>query len=200
MAKRGSVWRRYYIHEIQKEYAIMVVILLLVYTFILSLFLFGPPAIKLFADVPLPEKAEASTQVLVFADRLWPAVIVSFFLSTAISVYATHRVAGPIYRFEQTIKKLLLGDISVRIKLRENDRLVYLSNLINQMADNMSAAIGDVKKETVEMKEILDKIMPELGSQGHKDMLKSVEDIAEHRDRIEKMLAKFNVTQVKKAD
>ena len=200
MAKRGYGLRRYYIHEIQKEYAIMVVILLLVYTFILSLFLFGPPAIKLFADAPLPEKAEASTQILVFADRLWPAVIVSLFLSTAISIYVTHRVAGPIYRFEQTVKRLILGDISVRIKLRENDRLVYLSNLINQMADNMSAAIGDVKKETVEIKEILDKILPELGSQGHKDMLKSVEDIAERRDRIEKVLAKFSVTPIKEAN
>lgn len=200
MAKRGYGLRRYYIHEIQKEYTIMVVILLLVYTFILSLFLFGSPAIKLFADVPLPEKAEASTQILVFADRLWPAVIVSLFLSTAISIYVTHRVAGPIYRFEQTVKRLILGDISVRIKLRENDRLVYLSNLINQMADNISAAIGDVKKETVEMKEILDKILPELGSQGYKDMVKCVEDIAEHRDRIEKVLAKFSVTQVEKAN
>ena len=122
------------------------------------------------------------------------------FLSTAISIYVTHRVAGPIYRFEQTVKRLILGDISVRIKLRENDRLVYLSNLINQMADNMSAAIGDVKKETVEIKEILDKILPELGSQGHKDMLKSVEDIAERRDRIEKVLAKFSVTPIKEAN
>lgn len=200
MAKRGSVWRRYYIHEIQKEYAVMVIMLLLAYTFILSLSLFGPPAIKLFSDIPLSEKLEASTQVLVLADRLWVALIISLFLSTVISIYVTHRIAGPIYRFEQTIKRLLLGDISVKIKLRENDRLVYLSNLINQMTDNMSAAIGDVKKETVEMKEILDKILPELGTQGQKDILKSVEDVAEHRDRIEKVLAKFNVTPIKKTN
>ncbi|MBI3756326.1 MAG: hypothetical protein HY265_09215, partial [Deltaproteobacteria bacterium] len=114
----------YYIHEIQREYTILIVILLLAYTAILSLFLFGPPAIKLFRDVPLTERAEAAAHILLFAERLWPAVIIALFLSSLVSIYVTNRVGGPIYRFEQMIKRLILGDISVRVKHRENDRLV----------------------------------------------------------------------------
>ncbi len=200
MVERGYRRRKYYIHEIQKGYAILVVILLLIYTFILTLFLFIPPAIKLFTDVPLTEKADAAAQVLVFANRLWPAVIISLFLSSLISIYATHRVAGPIYRFEQMVKKVILGDISERIRLRENDKLIYLSKLLNQMIDTIDASITDIKVEADEMEKLLDRIIPELGTEGNREVLRLIGEIAEHCNKIEASVAKFKMSSFKKGD
>ncbi|MBI5047344.1 MAG: methyl-accepting chemotaxis protein [Deltaproteobacteria bacterium] len=200
MAERGYKRRKYYIHEIQKEYAILIVILLLVYTVILGLFLFGPPAIKLFTDVPLTERAEAAANIFLFAERLWPAVIITLFLSSLVSIYVTNRVGGPIHRFEQMIKRVMLGDISARVKLRENDRLIYLSKLLNQMVDSINTPITDIRQETIEMKKILEKILPELESKAEIGIISDIESIAAHRDRIETVLAKFKVSSFKEAE
>lgn len=197
MEKRGYKRRKYYVHEIQKEYAVMIVILLLVYTFILSVFLFGLPAIKLFTDAPLSEKGEAATQILVFAERLWPAVVFSLILSGFLTIYITNRVAGPIYRFEQMIRKLIAGDFSDRVKLRDKDRLVEFSDLLNQLTGSINASLSDVKNETAEIKKILEQMLPDLKAKGEKGILKYAEGILEHHEKIEAALDRFRLSSLR---
>ncbi len=70
-------------------------------------------------------------------------IISSFFYKIAIyvlfviiiSAILSHKMAGPVYRFEQTCKAIAKGDFSQRVHLRKGDRLQELQEEFNKMMD-----------------------------------------------------------------
>ncbi|MDP3730678.1 MAG: methyl-accepting chemotaxis protein [Candidatus Omnitrophota bacterium] len=61
-----------------------------------------------------------------------------------IGIYASHKIAGPIYRIERFLASMVDGDISEPLTLRKNDELISLADGINRLADSIKSA---VKKE-----------------------------------------------------
>lgn len=70
-------------------------------------------------------------------------IVSSFFYKIAIyvlfvviiSAIVSHKMAGPVYRFEQTCKKIAQGDFSQRVHLRQGDSFTDLQNDFNTMMD-----------------------------------------------------------------
>lgn len=70
-------------------------------------------------------------------------IVSSFFYKIAIyillviiiSAIVSHKMAGPVYRFEQTCKEIAKGDFSQRVHLRKGDQLVELQEAFNNMMD-----------------------------------------------------------------
>lgn len=58
-----------------------------------------------------------------------------------ISAILSHKMAGPVYRFEQTCKAIAKGDFSKRVHLRKGDQLTELQDAFNQMMDRVEAEI-----------------------------------------------------------
>lgn len=58
-----------------------------------------------------------------------------------ISAIVSHKMAGPVYRFEQTCKAIAKGDFSQRVHLRQGDRLTDLQNEFNKMMDVVQSRI-----------------------------------------------------------
>ena len=54
-------------------------------------------------------------------------------LNIYLAVWLSHRIAGPVYRLKQSMRQAGSGDLSVLIKLRENDELQDLKNEFNNM-------------------------------------------------------------------
>lgn len=65
-------------------------------------------------------------------------------LVVIIGIYASHKIAGPIYRIERFLGAMSEGDYSVPLILRRNDELISLATGINKVMDSMKAT---VKKE-----------------------------------------------------
>lgn len=82
-------------------------------------------------------------------------VAASFFYKIAIyllfvviiSAILSHKMAGPVYRFEQTCKAIAKGDFSQRVHLRKGDQLMELQDEFNKMMDRIEAEINQKKKE-----------------------------------------------------
>ena len=55
------------------------------------------------------------------------------FVITASSILLSHRVAGPLYRIELTLDKLIQGQDVEYIRLRKNDELKELAEKINRL-------------------------------------------------------------------
>jgi methyl-accepting chemotaxis protein len=61
------------------------------------------------------------------------------------SVVLSHRVAGPVYRFERSAEEVSKGDLTSRVFLREGDQLVDLRDAFNGMVDTLRGKVaGDV--------------------------------------------------------
>ena len=67
-----------------------------------------------------------------------------------ISAILSHKMAGPVYRFEQTCKAIAKGDFSQRVHLREGDQFTELQDEFNRMMDRVEAEINKnpANKET----------------------------------------------------
>lgn len=188
--------RRFYVHPIQKRYAFFAAILLIIYTSLIVLFLFLPPAIKLISGGSFEEKVQAAFQYIALGERIWPAIAISIPILAIISIYVTHKLAGPIYRFEKMLKEMIDGDLSVRIRLRKGDDLKELACLLNQLLDNMEGLVKDIKKREAEIGADLPLIIKGLGSTPHagQELLDRMQRIIEKNREIREILEKFKLS------
>ena len=62
-----------------------------------------------------------------------------------ISAIVSHKMAGPVYRFEQTCKAIAKGDFSQRVHLRKGDQLTDLQDEFNNMMDRVEEEIKKSK-------------------------------------------------------
>ncbi|MBP5403656.1 MAG: hypothetical protein J6Y17_01030 [Elusimicrobiaceae bacterium] len=60
-----------------------------------------------------------------------------------ISAIVSHKMAGPVYRFEQTCKAIAKGDFSQRVHLRKGDQLIELQDEFNKMMDVVESRINN---------------------------------------------------------
>src|SRR5437899_5900300 len=162
--KRQPQWRtRFYVHKIQRTYAIW----LGLFMFFSALLVFGVvffiplllPVIKLASPLPLAERAIAANQFLILAQTVWPALALMIPASAVFSIYLTHRLAGPLYRFEQTARELIQGNLGLRIRLRKRDELHELAGLLNEVFDMLEQAFRDMRDSTAHVREVLSSIM-----------------------------------------
>ena len=63
-----------------------------------------------------------------------------------ISAILSHKMAGPVYRFEQTCKAIAKGDFSQRVHLRKGDQLTDLQEDFNATMDRVEADINKNKQ------------------------------------------------------
>ncbi len=64
---------------------------------------------------------------------------------TAIGIYLSHKIAGPIYRIDKFLDDMVLGNLVSRIVLRKGDELMSVADKINILNDSLRATIGNQK-------------------------------------------------------
>ncbi len=62
-------------------------------------------------------------------------------------VLLSHRIAGPLYRVQKALHEIGQGDLTHRIRLRENDQLDELAQALNQFAQRMDEKLGSLQRE-----------------------------------------------------
>jgi signal transduction histidine kinase len=126
----------------QLKIAITLVLSFIVYSIILAFVIFYPLSQEFYASVNIHDQARISEQVLGLHTRLWPAIFIVAILIGIQIIIKSHRLFGPVYRFEKTIKGYLTGDFSERIYLRKHDEFKEMGALINDLADYIEGAKG----------------------------------------------------------
>ncbi|MBF0544967.1 MAG: methyl-accepting chemotaxis protein [Candidatus Riflebacteria bacterium] len=69
-------------------------------------------------------------------------VVVFVMLIAILSVFVSHKIAGPVYHFERSAKFIASGDLTHRVKLRYGDELRDLQDAFNQMTDSLRSMVG----------------------------------------------------------
>ena len=78
------------------------------------------------------------------ADFFYKIAIYLLFV-VVISAFLSHKMAGPVYRFEQVCKAIAKGDFSQRVHLRQGDQFMELQDDFNAMMDRVEAEINKNK-------------------------------------------------------
>jgi len=202
--KRLPLWkRRFYVHKIQRTYAIWFGL----FMFFSSLLVFGlaflapfiPPALKLVSQIPLEERARAANQFLILAQTVtvWPALAVLIPAAAVFSIYLPHRLAGPLFRLEQTARELIRGNLALRIRLRKGDELHELAGLLNEVLDKLEQAFRGIRESQTHVREVLSWIMDEMRKQPsvNREVLNRLEIALKGGERIDEILKRFQLSK-----
>ncbi|MFH1282108.1 MAG: hypothetical protein ABII27_00405 [bacterium] len=111
----------------------------------------------IFSDIP------AAREAIITFTKLLLIILVSFGAGLALySIYVSHKVAGPMYRFEQVLSALCEGDLTVRSNIRKDDELKDFQEVINNTILRIHSIIKEdkekIKQASVIIKELKENI------------------------------------------
>jgi len=89
---------------------------------------------------------------------------VSAVIGIGVLIFLSHRLAGPLYRFENILDAIKKGDLTQRFKLRENDQFVELANSINEHTDTLDKNMGHLKAGVMEFSQLASKMQTAMAS------------------------------------
>jgi len=119
--------------------------------------------IYLFLDSELDANLMSShTKYKNMKDMLLPIVVALSFINVLISsfiiaffvLFASFRIAGPLFRVNSALIDVASGNLKPFISLRDNDQLLEISQSIQALTKNFSKdlnQLGQIKKRLIEM-------------------------------------------------
>jgi methyl-accepting chemotaxis protein len=72
----------------------------------------------------------------------WKMIVAVVFICF-VSIFVSHKIAGPVYRFEESARTIANGDFSYRIKLRKGDELHDLAIAFNRMTESLESIVQE---------------------------------------------------------
>lgn len=190
--------KNYFIEKrFQIKYMLLTMLLLLVYSFIFVVIIFAPYMLTLYFDYPLVEKTEAARAILLLHAKVWPGIGAVILLFGAVSIFITHKIAGPLYRLKKSLSQVTEGNLNVVVKLRKWDDLQDLAEHVNILIEELRTFVTTLRNDY----NLLSEYILELEHKIEIKMLTEesgreiINKVQESRKNIENALKKFKIQQ-----
>ena len=174
----------------------MTIFLLLTYTFAFIIIIFSPYILTLYLDFySLSEKAEAARTLLILHSKVWPGIGGIILLFGALSIFITHKIAGPLYRMKKSISEIIKGNLDVKVNLRKRDDLKDLAEHVNMLAEELRTFVNTARVDY----DLLSEYILELEREIDAKMITEesgralIHKIEANKKKIEATLEKFNI-------
>ena len=92
-------------------------------------------------------------------------VIFSCLAGTITLSLLSHRLAGPLFRFQATLDELSTGNLTLRSNLRDKDQFKGLADRINALSAVLDGKVGDIKNRAAEISSIIEDLRSVSASQ-----------------------------------
>jgi methyl-accepting chemotaxis protein len=120
-------------------------------------------------------------------------MVVSAFLSVFITVFFTHRFAGPLYRFQQVVDRMATGDLSSGFKLRKGDDLVELETALNRAIESLAETVQEVQGRLGDLTERLETLVRPGGDRSEHSPEQDFVVLLEKAQEVQTALARFKI-------
>lgn len=104
-----------------------------------------------------------------------------------ILLLVSHKIAGPLYRFEKSLEETGKGDLTHRFKLRSDDQMGVLAQRLNDFNATMDSTLAKMQEDIVGLESTLVELKDSTG----KDSAEHLMDEALHKARELKSSAGF---------
>ncbi len=115
---------------------------------------------------------------------MYAKIIVLLLIAIAISLYVSHKFAGPIFHIEKSIGKVAEGDLSQKIYFRSGDELKYLADYFNYMITKVKEWVRSdraIVEETVKkLEEIKDKVVDTAAKEDINNLQQNLKKVGSH--------------------
>ena len=144
-------------------------------------------------ESPSARTVQVQNQMRYLHTYFWPAVIFAMILIFLHSVRASHKVAGPLYRFKVVLEALKQGEISSPISIRKGDYLHQEADLINEVLESLRHNLEGLQQAQVQLNEALSEYRRELGQNLSAEEEERVRDLTEKANQLADGLRYFKL-------
>ena len=143
MAKRPYKRGRILIDRRQLQLLGVTILYFLATAIVFAVTMFGPLVVQLSGEhAPTTEQAAVASEFLALHARFWPALLVTFAVLSVHSIFTSHRIVGPLFRFRAVFKEIQEGNLMPWIGLRRRDLLEHEATALNDMVVSLRERIG----------------------------------------------------------
>jgi methyl-accepting chemotaxis protein len=162
---------------------------------IMSMYMFIPLMMELDKSVRGSDSAlEAAERLLFLHETFWPALLLAFFAIGCHSIFISHRIAGPLYRFNLLFKSVKEGVLPAPVKLRTGDYLYREMEGINGMLEQLRGRLTDLQEAQAQLNRSIMKCKDTLSHSSTDELVQKMEDLAEQGKKVEQKLGFFKVS------
>ncbi len=112
-----------------------------------------------------------------------------------VMLYSSHKLAGPLYRFEKGLEETASGDLTYRFNLRTKDQISAMADRLNGFNSRMDEKISVIKDESTLLRDELEEIRRLCtGRADLTALLEKTDGAIERLDRIERSAGYFKTS------
>jgi methyl-accepting chemotaxis protein len=188
--------RRKYVVRRKFQVVLMVVSFCYVIFFcaVIGAFLFIPLMMELDkSDIGSDQALMAAKRMLYLNEQFWPAILLSLFVIACHSIVTSHKIAGPLYRFNSVFKAIQEGTVPLPIQVRKSDYLSKEAEDINQMLELLRGKLPDLQEAQAQLNRSIMKCKDTLRHSSTDELVQKIEDFARQGKKIEEKLGFFKV-------
>ena len=172
MTTRTPFWRRniFIKRRFQADFSIKFLILILIESVLaIGLFLY------LSKDTITTGYSGSELVISRTRDFFLPTLLLSNLIVVGITavigvivfLIASHKLAGPLYRFERTLENMSSGDLTHRFSLRQKDQMKSLADKINELNNMMERNMHEIQKNVDDVKGLFSDAQSTLASESY---------------------------------
>lgn len=91
-----------------------------------------------------------STALAIMPSVIFTTVITTLILGiivVLVTLVVSHKIAGPMYRFEKDIDRIGSGDLKHRINIRKGDQFQEMALALNKMVLDLNTKLSDIRED-----------------------------------------------------
>lgn len=133
------------------KFCLLVLAGLIISTIILLLFSYGTVTTYFEHGRLIVKKTAVAIMPAVFLTNSITLIII-IVATILVVLFVSHKIAGPMFRFEREIHRIGQGDLTVQIFLRKDDQ-------IKKMADNLNAMTGTLQSKLIDIRSMVENLL-----------------------------------------
>jgi len=188
--------RRHFIINKDLQFSLLTISIfyLLLFLVVIGSILFIPAMIELDrVDYSSDQAVLAANKILYIHSKFWPAVIFALILIALHSIRTSHKIAGPLYRFDRLFESMKEGNLSQKISLRKGDYLINEMDNINEMLESLQIRVQEIKDAQSGLNEAIGECKDVVSHASKDEISKRMNDITEKGDQLGEKLAYFKL-------
>jgi methyl-accepting chemotaxis protein len=135
----------------------------------------------------------ASLRILYLHERFWPGLIFSFFVIGSHSIFISHKMAGPLLRYNNVFKAIEEGNVPAPIRIRRHDYLSNEMENINGMLERLREKLTEIQEAQSHLNSSIIRCKDAVGHAAKDELTKTIENLAEQSKILEEKLGYFKI-------
>lgn len=124
----------------QSRFIAFRIILLTILALALWILVFYPLQLEMISDIVNGSGEATASGLPIPNGQVLLGIAAVFALMGGMALFESHRIAGPIYRFEKTMRAMIAGEFPQQVYLRQGDNFTHVVPVINELATRFEAA------------------------------------------------------------